>query len=85
MSEQLQYVEALKAMTNGDESAKTKVAFYMLSGITEADTNAEEAVGLLEESVKEGDGDAMWMLGMCCEFGIGMDCLTLIAGSTYFY
>ena len=26
---------------------------------------------LLEERVKAGDGEAMWMLGLCKEYGIG--------------
>ena len=32
--------------------------------------DAEAAVALLEAKVKDGDTEVMWMLGMCCEFGI---------------
>ena len=28
---------------------------------------------LLEEKVKDGDAVAMWMLGVCCEFGMGTE------------
>ena len=33
--------------------------------------DAEAAVALLEEKVKDRDAEAMWMLGVCCEFGMG--------------
>ena len=33
--------------------------------------DAEAAVALLEAKVKDGDAEAMWMLGVCCEFGMG--------------
>ena len=56
-----------------DESAKTKLAWCMLSGHGGADVDTKGAVALLEERVKEGDAEAMWMLGVCCEFGIGIE------------
>ena len=65
------YREAVNAMQQGDESAKTKVAFYKLSGLGHSECDAEEAVELLEERTEKGDSEAMWMLGMCHEFGIG--------------
>ena len=34
---------------------------------------ADEAVVLLEEGVKCQDSEAMWMLGVCCEFGMGIE------------
>ena len=34
---------------------------------------ADEAVVLLEEGVKCQDIEAMWMLGVCCEFGMGIE------------
>ena len=34
---------------------------------------ADEAVVLLEEQVKCQDSEAMWMLGVCCEFGMGIE------------
>ena len=28
---------------------------------------------MLEERVKDGDTEAKWMLGVCCEYGIGIE------------
>ena len=72
-SEEAQYRKAVQAMESGDESAKTKVAFYKLSGRGGVEVDADGAVALLEERVKEGDYEAKWMLGLCCEYGIGTE------------
>ena len=56
---------------NSDENAKTYVAFYKLSGRGGAEIDESEAVRLLEEQEKKRDSDAMWMLGLCCEYGRG--------------
>ena len=72
-SDEAQYREAVHAMESGDESAKTKVAFYKLSGRGGVKVDGEGAVALLEERVKEGDYEAKWILGMCCEYGMGME------------
>ena len=45
----------------------------MLEGSHEMARDAEAAVALLEEKVKDGDAEAMWMLGVCCEFGMGTE------------
>ena len=66
-----QYREAVLATESGDERSKTKVAFFMLTGRGGAQVNAERAVELLEERVKKGDYEASWLLGLCCEYGIG--------------
>ena len=71
--DEVQRKEAERAMENGDESAKTKVAYYKLSGYGYAEVDADEAVVLLEERVKDGDCEAKWMLGLCCEFGMGTE------------
>ena len=71
--EDAEYLRAVHAMENGDGNAKTKVAFYKLSGLAGMEVEQEEAVILLEERVKEGDCEAMWMLGMCCEYVIGVE------------
>ena len=42
----------------------------MLEGSHGMARDADAAVALLEEKVKDGDAEAMWMLGVCCEFGI---------------
>ena len=33
--------------------------------------NVDCALTLLEECVRKGDDEAKWMLGLCCEYGIG--------------
>ena len=73
LSDEAQYKEAVQAMEGGDESAKTKVAFFKLSGRGGAGVDAERAIVLLEERTKEGDCEAKWMLGLCYEFGILME------------
>ena len=45
----------------------------MLEGSHGMARDADAAVALLEEKVKDGDAEAMWMLGVCCEFGIGTE------------
>ena len=72
-SEEQDYKTTLEAAKRGEESAKTKLAWYMLSGRGGAGVEAKGAVALLEERVKEGDAEAMWMLGVCSEFGIGIE------------
>ena len=73
VSDEVQYREAVHAMKSGDESAKIKVAFFKLSGCGGVEVSSSEAVALLEERVKEGDCEAKWMLGLCCEYGIGTE------------
>ena len=58
---------------NGEEKTETKLAWEKLSGSRSAEYDADEAVALLEECVKDGDGEAMWMLGLCKEYGLGTD------------
>ena len=68
-----EYKEVLSAVERGEESAKTKLAWYKLSGMGGAKVDVGEAVKLLEERVKEGDGEAMWMLGLCKGYGRGTE------------
>ena len=69
-----EYKEVEKAVESGDNSAKTKLAWYLLSGCGGAEVDKERAVKLLRERVKEEkDGEAMWMLGVCKEYGIGCE------------
>ena len=69
-----EYKEVVKAVESGDNSAKTKLAWYLLSGCGGAKVNKERAVKLLKERVEEEkDGEAMWMLGICKEYGIGCE------------
>ena len=70
-SEEKEYKDVLSAVKGGDDSAKTKLAWYKLSGLGGAEKDEYGAVKMLEERVKGGDVEAAWMLGACKEFGIG--------------
>ena len=48
-------------------------AQWLLEGSHGMARDANAAVALLEEKVKDGDAKAMWMLGVCCEFGMGTE------------
>ena len=47
-------------------------ARWMLEGSHGMARDADAAVALLEDKVKDGE-EAMWMLGVCCEFGLGTE------------
>ena len=64
--------EAVQMMKIDGESAKTRVAFHKLSGLGGIVVDEDEAVALLEERVKDHDSEAMWLLGLCCEYGRGI-------------
>ena len=68
-----EYRSMLCAVERGEESVKTKLAWYKLSGFKGIKVDAVEAVKLLEERVKDKDGEAMWMLGLCKEYGRGTE------------
>ena len=55
------------------EDQTTKEARWMLEGSHGMARNTKAAVAVLEERVKDGDAEAMWMLGVCCEFGMGTE------------
>ena len=63
----------LEAVEGGDHKAKTKLAWYKLSGCEGAEVDEDGAVKLLEERVKDKDAEAMWMLGLCYEYGRGYE------------
>ena len=67
------YEAVLSAVEKGEESAKTELAWYKLSGYGGARKDVDEAVRLLEQRVKDRDGEAMWMLGLCKEYGMGIE------------
>ena len=74
MSEDVeQYRKAVREMEKGNESTKTLVAFFKLSGRGGVDLDEDGAVALLEKRVKDRDSEAMWMLGLCYEYGRGAD------------
>ena len=68
-----QYREAVSAMGKGDRKARTKVAYYKLSGLGGVEVDEEGTVALLGERAKDGDNEAKWMLGICCEYGMGIE------------
>ena len=68
-----EYRETFSAVERGDNTSKTRLAWYMLSGLGGAEVQMDEAVVLLEERIKDKDCEAMWMLGLCSEFGIGTE------------
>ena len=71
---ELKYEDVEKAVEGGDESAKTKLAWLKLSGLGGAEKDEDGAVALLEERIKKGDdGEAMWILGVCNEYGLGTE------------
>ena len=69
----LKFSDVRKAVERGDENAKTKLAWLMLSGLGGAVVDEDGAVALLEQRVKDKDTDAMWILGVCYEFGLGTE------------
>ena len=71
--EEADYEKVVEAVEKGDSKAKTKLAWYLLSGCGGAKVDGEKAVELLEERVKEEDSEAMWMLGLCNEYGMGCE------------
>ena len=44
-----------------------------LSGLGGCEVDEDGSVALLKERVKEGDEEAMWMLGVCNEYGRGTE------------
>ena len=48
-------------------------ARLVLEGSHGTARDADEAVALLKKEVQHGNADAMWILGVCCEFGIGTE------------
>ena len=73
ISPEEQYKEIIKAVEGGDNRAKTKLAYYKLSGYGGCDIDVDEAVVLLKERVEDKDTEAMWLLGLCYEYGMGCE------------
>ena len=68
-----QYKAIVKKFERGNIKAKTKLAYYKLSGYGGCEIDVDEAVVLLTERVKDKDAEAMWMLGLCYEYGMGCE------------
>ena len=65
--------EAMSKRQSQEHGMTTEKARWMLEGSHGMARDAEAAVALLEERAKDGDAEAMWMLGVCCEFGMGTE------------
>ena len=72
-----------REVVHATERAKTKVAYNKLSRCGGVKVDVEGAVVLLEEQARKGDSEAMWMLGLCYEFGMGVEQNTDRADSLY--
>jgi len=68
-----EYKETVKTVESGDKKAKTKLAYYKLSGYGGCDVDVDDAVVLLIERVQDKDAEAMWLLGLCYEYGMGCE------------
>ena len=64
-------------------NVKTQIAWFKLSGYGGAAIDATKAVALLEESADAGDAEAMWMFGLCKEYGLGTERDMQLAESLY--
>ena len=73
ISEEEEYKKVARAEDDGDHKAKTKLAFFLLTGKGGAEVDEDRAFALLKERVKDRDTEAMWMLGLCYEYGIGCE------------
>ena len=64
---------ALNSLSKDDRKnlAKTHLAWLTLSGCEGTEKNEKKAVKMLEERVKDKDVEAMWILGLCKEYGLG--------------
>ena len=78
-SDEAEYNKAVHSMKSGDESAKTKVAFYLLSGRGGVKVDKERAFAMLTKQrslldffpALPRDGEKEWMTGLCYEYGMG--------------
>ena len=70
-SKNQEYKKVLRAVEDGNNEAKTRLAWFLLSGCGGAEVDEDKAFKLLEERVKEKDAEALWMFGLCYEYGMG--------------
>ena len=61
-----------REVEGGNNKAKTSLAMLMLTGLGGAKVDRDSAVKLLKERVKDNDSEAMWMLAICYEYGLGV-------------
>ncbi len=65
--------EVTDELESDNETSQTMDAFNKLSGLKGTKVDEDEAVALLEERAKDRDYEAKWMLGLCCEYGMGTE------------
>ena len=74
MNEKEEYKQVVEAVKEGDKEAKTKLARYLLSGYGGVQIDEDRAFDILKERVtKDEDVEAMWMMGLCYEYGMGCE------------
>ena len=71
VSDEAKFEAVLQAVKRGEKEAKTQLAWFKLSGRGGCEVDEEGAFDLLEERVKADDAEALWMLGLCYEYGMG--------------
>ena len=81
--EELDYNDVMLSVERNEKSAKTKLAWLLLSGFGGVSIDKEQAVELLKEEVEKDNDEAMWMLGLCYEYGLGTKQNDSIAESLY--
>ena len=84
MNEKEEYKQVVEALKEGNKEAKTKLARYLLSGYGGVQIDEDRAFDILKERVtKDGDAEAMWMMGLCYEYGMGCETSVEEAESLY--
>ena len=69
-----EYKQVVEAVKEGNNKAKTKLARYLLSGYGGVQIDEDRAFDILKERVAKGeDAEAMWMMGLCYEYGMGCE------------
>ena len=68
-----EYETTLEAVNEVEETTKTELAWSILAGREGNNCEQGNAITVLQERVNGEDSEAMWMLGICYEFGIGVE------------
>ena len=71
LEEPKHFADLVAAANDGDTEAKVVLAWLKLQGRGSAKMDKEGGYQLLEECVALEDSDAMWLLGICNEYGLG--------------
>ena len=73
MNDKEEYNQVVEAVKEGKKEAKAKLALYLLSGYGGAQIDEDRAFDILKERMKDEYAEAMWMLGLCYEYGMGCE------------